>query len=190
MEYLTWIICAIVLWISFRIFVIGKRSKKLMLVLGSGGHTAEILRLVESWPGKICAVHASTDVSSRSKFLCKFNGEVFSIPRSREVGQSYYTSIFTTLYSFLPSFWTIISASPDLIITNGPGTALPICYSAFFYKLFFLKNVKIVFVESFCRTQSLSLAGKLIYPITSEFYVQWEALLLSYPKAKYIGLLS
>jgi phage terminase large subunit len=32
---------------------------------------------------------------------------VYRIPRSREVGQSYMSSIFTTLYSFLFAFWLV-----------------------------------------------------------------------------------
>ena len=185
-----WIISGIILWYTFRLFTRQKNSKTLMLILGSGGHTTEILRLVQSWPGTICAVCANSDSFSKEKFLSKHSGKVYSIPRSRNVGQSFFTTIFTTLYSFLPAIWVVFSVSPDLIITNGPGTALPVCYSAFFYKILTFSSIKIVFVESFCRTHTLSLAGKLIYPISNEFYVQWESLLTKYPKAKYIGLLS
>ena len=190
MGTFSWVFCIIFLWYTLCLIFRSKKRNKVMLVLGSGGHTTEILRLMELWPGPICAVHASTDTLSRSKFISNFNGDIYSISRSRSVGQSYFTSIFTTLYSFVPAIWTIIRSSPDLLITNGPGTALPICYSAFFYKLVSLKRIKIVFVESFCRTHTLSLAGKLIYPIANEFYVQWETLQKVCPKAKYIGLLS
>ena len=138
----------------------------------------------------MCAVHANSDELSKTRYMSIFNTETYSIPRSRSVGQSYITSIFSTLYSFIPSFWVIFKTTPDLIISNGPGTALPICYCAYIYKLLTLKKIKIVFVESFCRTSSISLAGNLIYPITDEFYVQWELLVLKYPKVKYIGLLT
>ena len=99
----------------------------LMVVLGSGGHTAEMLKLVQSFPdaelaettkegrrlrgtgtaAKVppseityprCYVVAQTDSLSASKAL-RLEGEdvkdrvrVETIPRSREVGQSYLTS--------------------------------------------------------------------------------------------------
>jgi hypothetical protein len=33
-----------------------------------------------------------------------------------------------------------------------------------------------VFIESFCRVQSLSLSGLLLYPLVDEFVVQWPQL--------------
>jgi hypothetical protein len=37
------------------------------------------------------------------------------IPRSREVGQSYLTSVFTTLYSLLAAFWMVSRHRPQLV---------------------------------------------------------------------------
>lgn len=190
MGFWLWVCTAVVIWYSFWYIMRPKPGKTLMLILGSGGHTTEILRLIENWDGPIIGVHASNDQLSKTRFLCQYTGTTFSVFRSRNVGQSYFTSIFTTIYSFLPAFWIIFRTNPDLIITNGPGTALPICYSAFINKILTLHAVKIVFVESICRTKTISLAGKLIYPITSEFYVQWEELREEYPRAKYLGLLA
>ena len=119
-------------WYVLRLLTRRQRGNRLMLVLGSGGHTTELLRLINSWPGTVCAVHASSDEHSKLHFHSKFSGLLFEIPRSRSVGQSYFTSIFTTVYSFFPACWLVFRTEPDLIISNGPGTALPICYSAFF----------------------------------------------------------
>lgn len=190
MSFIGLLVLGIILWYSFRLVFCRKTGKSLMIVLGSGGHTTEILRVVKSWPGPVCGVCADSDFHSKDKFQSSFVGPVYIIPRSRHVGQSYFTSIFTTLYSFIPAFWIVFKTGPNIIITNGPGTAVPLCYSAYIYKLLTLSNTKIVFVESFCRTKTLSLAGKIIYPISSEFYVQWESLSYKYPKVKYIGLLS
>ena len=40
----------------------------------------------------------------------------------------------------------------DLIVTNGPGTALPMCYIYFFfsYVLLFNLKAKILFIETKC----------------------------------------
>jgi beta-1,4-N-acetylglucosaminyltransferase len=189
MSIFSILILIVLFWYTYRFFFRKPKGKNLMLILGSGGHTTEILRLIDNWPGSVCAVHASGDEHSKLHFSSKYTGELYAIPRSRQVGQSYFTSIFTTLYSFLPALWLVFRTEPDLIISNGPGTALPVCYCAFVCKYLALFRTRIVFVESFCRTSSLSLAGKLIYPITDEFYVQWESLLQMYPKAKFIGML-
>lgn len=37
------------------------------------------------------------------------------IPRSREVGQSYVTSVFTTLYSLMWAFWMVTRHRPQLV---------------------------------------------------------------------------
>ena len=78
---------------------------------------------------------------------------------------------------------------PDLVLTNGPGVAVPICYSTLLLKVLLLKNTQVIYIESVCRVKSLSRAGSLIYPISSEFYVQWEALAAQNPKFKYSGCL-
>eukprot|EP01031_Cornospumella_fuschlensis_P032110 gene32109-38831_t len=45
----------------------------------------------------------------------------------------------------------------------------------------------ILYVESFCRVQHLSLTGKLLYPIADRFIVQWEDLAEKYSRAEYLG---
>ena len=61
----------------------------------------------------------------------------------------------------------------DLVMTNGPGTALPISYIYWIVSKLLLFNIKakIIFVESFCRVTELSLTGKLIRPIVNKFVV-------------------
>jgi Oligosaccharide biosynthesis protein Alg14 like len=51
------------------------------------------------------------------------------------------------------------------------------------------KNVRIVFVESFCRAKTLSLTGHFLYHISDEFLVQWPLLAERYPLVRYIGRL-
>jgi beta-1,4-N-acetylglucosaminyltransferase len=55
---------------------------------------------------------------------------VLTIPRSREVGQSYLTSVWTTLVALAAAFQMVWGARPDLLLVNGPGTCLPIVAAA------------------------------------------------------------
>lgn len=111
------------------------------------------------------------------------------IPRSREVGQSWISSVFTTVWAMIFSVWVVLVERPRLILVNGPGTCLPICMAAHMLRLLSLLNVKIVFVESIARTQNLSLTGKLLYKLNmcDMFFVQWSELQMQFPKAKCVG---
>lgn len=72
---------------------------------------------------------------------------------------------------------------PDIILTTGAHTAVPMCYIA---KLF---GKKVVFIESYAKTSSANLSGKLVYPIADLFVVQWEPMQEIYPDAVYGGTL-
>lgn len=170
-----------------------------LIVLGSGGHTAEMLRLVGSLdPDRYqprLYVWAATDAHSQDKmqkFEASFGGvgqtRTAVIPRSREVGQSYFSSLFTTAFALLHAVGIVLRSSPQLILCNGPGTCIPICASAYILK-FFGRKVKIVYVESIARVETLSLSGKLLYRTADHFLVQWPQLQAKYPHAQFLGRL-
>ncbi|XP_014208661.1 UDP-N-acetylglucosamine transferase subunit ALG14 homolog [Copidosoma floridanum] len=163
-----------------------KRTKpaKTLIVLGSGGHTTEILRIVEQLNGKkykprIYLKAKSDEISENKVKQVETNTKdykLIDISRSREVGQSYLTSILTTASSVMQSFPLIWSEKPDLLLCNGPGTCIPPCLVAFFFNSLFLTNTKIVFVESFCRVKTFSLSGKILYFLAHHTIVQWPYL--------------
>ncbi|KAL1404104.1 hypothetical protein pipiens_019063 [Culex pipiens pipiens] len=168
-----------------------KGPARTMIVMGSGGHTAEMLQIVERLdfarytPRQY--VIAAADKTSvvkvidvevhREPDMSKQQYEIVTISRSRHVQQSYFSSIFTTLTAIFNSVPVVLRYRPDLILTNGPGTCVPICVVAFLAKLFWInRSCRIVFVESFCRVKSLSLSGKILLWITDLFVVQWPGL--------------
>lgn len=114
-----------------------------------------------------------------------------SIPRSREVGQSFRSSIWTTLRAALYAAYAVLSFSPDLVLTNGPGTALPVVVAVVAGRLLGLAGTKVVYVESIARVKKLSLTGKILYHLrlADEFLVQWEELVVAHPRAIYAGRL-
>ncbi len=157
-----------------------------LIVLGSGGHTGEMLHMVkkldkEKHPDRVYVCAASDDASfeKATRFeadvMKSTSATIYCVPRARSVGQSYLTSVFTTLYAFLASFLLILRLRPSLLITNGPGTALPLVYSLFIIRLFGLRS-RTIFFESFCRVTSLSLAAKLCRPVVDRFVVHWPGL--------------
>lgn len=180
-----------------------RQSLGLLIVAGSGGHTTEILRLVGSLSSAYSPRHyviAESDEMSAKKIrsleLTRAQNNsttehttyyLHRIPRSREVRQSWLSSVFTTLYSMWFSFPLVHRIKPDLVLCNGPGTCVPICVSALLLGILGIKKVIIVYVESICRVETLSLSGKILWNLSDYFIVQWPTLKEKYPKSVYLG---
>jgi beta-1,4-N-acetylglucosaminyltransferase len=165
----------------------------LMVVLGSGGHTAEMLKLLSvislTSEHKIHFIAAKTDTHSHEKALKwlsskKIQAEFHFITRAREVGQHWCSSILTSAMSLISSIH-LMRICPDILLANGPGTCVPIIMHAFISKCF-MSN-RIIYVESFARVKTLSLTGKIVYPFVDRFIVQWPDLVGG--KTEYIGKL-
>lgn len=78
--------------------------------------------------------------------------------------------------------WKVLRRErPDLIISTGAAVAVP-----FFY-VGKLLGSKTMYIEIFDRIDSPTLTGKLVYPITDRFIVQWEEMKKVYPKAINLG---
>ena len=50
-----------------------------------------------------------------------------------------------------------------------------------------MKRTIIVFVESVCRVETMSLSGKILYYFADHILVQWQELKDKYPLSRYIG---
>lgn len=182
-----------------------------MIIAGSGGHTTEVLRLVSGldrnryYPRSY--VIAESDASSEARIRSFEAGlaaaaaavgdppggnvnssrgsyQIHKIPRSREVRQSWLTTAFTSLFSLFYSIPLVVNSHPDLVICNGPGTCIPVCFIVRLVRMFRVIETKIIFVESICRVKSLSLSGKILYNlrIADQLVVQWPELKEQYPR--------
>lgn len=156
---------------------------KILVVLGSGGHTAEMINIVKALEGRVffIFVAAASDVSSAGKLHALFGeSEILRIRRSREVGQSFLTSVFSTVSAFIDCMFLILQVQPDAVLVNGPGTCVPVCLAAVVVEFFSSQLIGIFFVESFCRVKTLSLTGRILRPIADEFFVFWPNLAEKY----------
>lgn len=198
------VLLALRLWIVLHSrVVVPRESLSLMAVAGSGGHTTEILRLLEHLSSAYSPRHyiiADTDEMSAQKIssfeLKRADRDpsttfpkycIHRIPRSREVQQSWLSTVLTTLYASWFSIPLTYRVKPDLVLCNGPGTCVPICVSALLLGILGIKKVIIVYVESICRVEHLSLSGKILFHLSDYFIVQWPALKEKYPKSVYLG---
>ncbi|KAI9615201.1 hypothetical protein H4Q26_011743 [Puccinia striiformis f. sp. tritici PST-130] len=178
---------------------------RLTVLLGSGGHTGEMIRLLSDLPFDRYTprtyVISSADALSMSKAIelerIKPVGQYtfLEIPRARRVNQSFSTSIFTTINSLLVCLWcfsikpnrppspvkpqgsAMQQADSGVVILNGPGSSVPIALSVFLPRLITGKPIpKLIYVESLARVKRLSLTGILLLPFVDCFIVQWKVL--------------
>ena len=102
------------------------QKNKLMIILGSGGHTGEMLLMIKKLDlnkfRKVYFVYSKNDSTSLKKLKETFPEiennnkiKIFSIYRSRNVGQTYKSSILTTIYSFFEAFLIIFKTRPNLV---------------------------------------------------------------------------
>ena len=102
----------------------------LALVLGSGGHTSELLKIISNLPSMShLVIYSSADTLSLSKYASSMKSsasccssdppEIVRIPRARSVGQSYLTSIFTTIYSLLFCISLFLKFHPKVVTIKG-----------------------------------------------------------------------
>nr|XP_016924103.1 UDP-N-acetylglucosamine transferase subunit ALG14 homolog [Drosophila suzukii] len=171
------------------------------VILGSGGHTAEMCRLTQALLKQqnsqqvekyqpLRLILASSDSTSERQFRqalpLESQAEFVKVPRSRSVGQSWLSTIFTSLWALLWSCYLVWRDRPQLILCNGPGTCVPFCYAAYLWRLLgrLPSHSRIVFVESFCRVETLSLSGRLLLPLADLFVVHWPALATRYADKK------
>lgn len=190
----------------------------MVVVLGSGGHTAEMMSLLRDIDPRRY-IRRTYIVSSGDSFSSSkareiertiqtrvspieptTAGETSSVtgiwdlkivPRARKIHQPLYTTPLSSLWCFVGCLHALYATShvstasrheyPDVIITNGPATAVMVILAAFTLKLFALApacKMKIIYVESWARVKTLSLSGKVLLwiGICDEFLVQWESL--------------
>lgn len=78
--------------------------------------------------------------------------------------------------------WAVLQRErPDVIVSSGAAAAVP------FFFLARIFGAKTVFLEVYDRIDSATLTGRIVYPVTDRFLVQWPEQLRYYPKAILVG---
>ncbi|KAL1919927.1 uncharacterized protein VTP21DRAFT_1859 [Calcarisporiella thermophila] len=111
------------------------------------------------------------------------------ILRARQVGQPWLTTPWSVLQCMLSAVRIVLGDRPDVLICNGPGSCVPLCVLAYIPRIFGLAYTRLLYVESFARTHSLSLSGRLLIRFVDRFIVQWPSLALKYRRAENAGIL-
>lgn len=181
------------------------KPTQLLIVLGSGGHTAEMIAMltrstsetdtalrlnwkdfthrtwVVSSGDSISAVRAKEFEESQSQSGDSYT--IKTVPRAREIHQS----LLSAPISCLKCLWacmTILTEKgcPDIILCNGPATATILVFTSVILRFVNWKGceslgkMRTVYVESWARVKKLSLSGRLLERVVDRFLVQWPQL--------------
>lgn len=141
---------------------------KVCLVGSSGGHLTHLYMLKPFWQDK-------------ERFWVTFNKEDAN---SLLEGEKKYYCYFPTNRSLKAlvintrlAIKVLREEKPDLIVSSGAAVAVP------FFWLGKLFGAKTVYVEVFDRIDKPTITGKMVYPVTDRFIVEWEEMKKVYPKA-------
>lgn len=152
------------------------KKKRVMFICSVGGHLTQMLQLKKIFSDyNYVLVTEKTDVTKDMKE--KYNMEYLTYC-SRQFWKTY---LFKEGWNLLKSIWYYIKYRPEVIVTTGTHTAVPMCYLG---KLF---GTKVIFIESFAKRTSPTKSGKAVYPIADTFVIQWETLQEIYENAENWG---
>ena len=145
---------------------------KVCLVGSSGGHLTHFYML-------------KPFLENKDRFWVTFDKEdARSLLKGEKVYSCYYPTnrnVKNLLKNTAVAWKVLRKERPDLIISSGAVVAVP-----FFY-LGKLLGAKLIYIEVFDRIDKPTMTGKMVYPVTDQFVVEWEEMKKVYPKAINLG---
>lgn len=156
-----------------------RHSKKsdrqtVIFVASAGGHLTQIMAL-----SPIFSRYNSYLVTEKTPIHLKSSIPIkYVLYCSRKQPFPYF---FKSIINTCRSFYLFATINPDVIITTGTHTAIPLCLFGWFFRR------KVIYIESFAKNSSPTLAGHFLYPFADTFIIQWKNMKDFYPRAKYFG---
>jgi len=137
---------------------------KIALVCSHGGHLTEILHIMESFEG------------NETFFITYNNFRTVNLDYDKYLMENIGTSPVKMVKAFYKTFKILLKERPDVIVSTGSEIAIPS------FILSKLMGIKTIFIESWCRVNTKSGTGKIVYYFSDVFLVQWPELLELYGK--------
>ena len=147
-------------------------ARRVLLVCSSGGHLAQ-LHLLRPWWSQHDRVWVTFDKADARSLL---EGE-------RRVWAHHPTTrnLKNLLRNTLLALRVLRAERPDVVVSTGAGVAVP------FVVLAWLRGVRTVYLEVYDRIDLPTMTGRMCYPITDLFLVQWERQQVAYPRGVMVG---
>ena len=147
---------------------------RVLLVCSSGGHLIQLHHL-KPWWERHDRLWVTFDKVDSVSLLAGERMVSAHHPTTRDLGN---------LLRNLALAWRLLrSWRPDLVVSSGAGVAFP------FFLLAKLLGRRTVYVEVYDRIDTPTLTGRLCYPFSDLFLLQWEEQRRRYPRGSVIGSL-
>ena len=145
---------------------------KICFASSSGGHLNHLYALKPIW-------------GEEERFWVTFDKEdARSLLQGERMYPAYYPSNRSMKALIINTFRAariLRKERPDVVISSGAAPAVP------FFWIGKLMGAKTVYIEVFDRIDQPTMSGKMCYPVTDRFIVQWEEMKKVYPKAINLG---
>lgn len=148
-------------------------KKKVCFAASSGGHLEQLLALkplMERYDSFIVTEATGYDeaLPVRAYFVRQVNREERGfLPKMASVA--------------VRSLHIALHERPDVVVCTGVLATIPICLACK------VLGTRLVYIESFAKTDSPTISGRFLHRFADRFYVQWESMLSIYPDARYVG---
>ncbi len=153
-------------------------KRRVLFIASTGGHLNELLQLSPMF--KNLDYHLITEKTKSNMYLKdKYKDKVNYLIYGTKHHMLTYP--FKLLANCFISLYLYLKIHPDYIITTGVHTAGPMCCIG---KIF---GSRVIYIETFANMVTKTATGKLLYPISDKFIVQWESMKELYPKAEFGG---
>ena len=154
------------------------KEKKILFIASTGGHLVELMQLKDMFND--CDYHIITEKTKSNLKLKETYGDKinFLVYGTKD---RWFTYPFKLFYNCFKSLFLYFKIHPDYIVTTGAHTAGPISLIGKFF------GTRIIFIESFANLTSKTITGRLLYPVSDKFIVQWESMKELYPEATFGG---
>lgn len=169
----------IITGLSFSFCAGQRKDKTVLFVSSAGGHLTELLHL-ETLFGQYHSVVITEKTETTKSIKLRGVDIVFLNYASRS---NMIRFIWINVRNVFASVVLFTKYAPHVIVTTGANTAVPLCLIGK------LLGSKIIYIETVANSEKSSITGKIIYPISDLFIVQWESMLKHFPKAVYWGWL-
>ncbi|MCS6843381.1 MAG: UDP-N-acetylglucosamine transferase subunit ALG14 [Caldilineales bacterium] len=160
---------------------------RVLVVLGEGGHTRQMLTLLDQLGPQYDYHYLMADQDRLSEAQIRLPGPVYRVrrPRTKVEGRTdpLPVALLQTLRSLFEVWPLLRRIRPDVVLANGPSVAVPVVL------LGKLAGARVIWLETASRVYSLSASARIVYPLADLFIVQWPQLRQRYPKAVYAGRL-
>lgn len=148
------------------------RATRIALVGSGGGHLLQLLALEDWWRAhdRLWVAPDTPDVRASldgERLVPAFHPTTRNVP------------------NLLRNTWLAVRVlrreRPTVIISTGAGVAVPFFWLARWF------GARTIYLEVFDRIDSSTMTGRLCYPVTDAFLVQWERQRDAYPAAQVVG---